>query len=49
MKFCDILTAPSGASGIELCKFLDKEKFPKMRDFGLLIICLESANVNSLI
>ncbi|XP_067136912.1 general transcription factor II-I repeat domain-containing protein 2B-like [Centruroides vittatus] len=31
---------PRGVTGIEIFKFLDKEKYPKLRDFGLQIVSM---------
>ncbi|GLV33430.1 hypothetical protein CBL_20169 [Carabus blaptoides fortunei] len=44
MELCDLPADPfiasSGATGIQMFKLLDKEKYPKMRDFGLQIISM---------
>lgn len=44
MELCDLQADPfiasSGATGMQVFKHLDKEKYPKMRDFGLQIISM---------
>ncbi|GLV46161.1 hypothetical protein CBL_02877 [Carabus blaptoides fortunei] len=40
MDKADPFIASSGATGIQMFKLLDKEKCPKMRDFGLQIISM---------
>ncbi|XP_067131976.1 general transcription factor II-I repeat domain-containing protein 2B-like [Centruroides vittatus] len=44
IELCDLQADPfftsRGVTGIEIFKFLDKEKYPKLRDFGLQIVSM---------
>ncbi|XP_023211103.1 general transcription factor II-I repeat domain-containing protein 2B-like [Centruroides sculpturatus] len=44
IELCDLQADPfftsHGVTGIEIFKYLDKEKYPKLRDFGLQIVSM---------
>ncbi|XP_067123814.1 general transcription factor II-I repeat domain-containing protein 2B-like [Centruroides vittatus] len=44
IELCDLQADPfftsRGVTGIEIFKFLDKDKYPKLRDFGLQIVSM---------